>query len=746
MPLTQLGSSVAAPPHRHAPAAGRDPALDLLRAVALGRVVLWHAFAAPWMTAFTAIPLMFFVTGTLLGPGESSRRYRVVLGRRLRRVLLPLWVYGVVVAAAGAHLHADGATASVPSWDVLWRALTWVLPFVDPAGSDWHGGWFSNHLWYIRAYVWVLALYPVFAAFARKAGLAACVLGLLIVQLEVATATGVPFFGRGQPRVVLGDLATYGLFVVLGIAHARRTTTPARRTLAVAAASAGAGAFAFAVAFGVPRGGVNESYPLLALCGLFWLFAAGACEDPIRRLVSAGRLRTTTRTVCRRAVTIYLWHPAAIVGAYALVGDGFAFGPVAVVIVTLLLTAIAVAVVGWVEDVAAVRRPRVSRTHRARRGRSAALAVGVLVLAVVVPTIVVPSADADPSSRGRRIGILPPPSNRAALADSAFATRIPSPPPTTRISGPLPRGALATALREWFLNDERAESVAVAVAGRGELWVGDAARRNLPSETPAHSPYGIASLTKTFTLALVLQQVEAGRLDLDAPMPTVRGVRRPARATAITPRQLLQHTSGLVNYADAVGYRPDRRLTPRQAVRLSLNTPLAWAPGTQVEYSNIGYLYLGLLLETLTGRPYGDLISDLASSVGLAETRLDAEDHPGWTGYSSGGVRSTVGDLARWGEALFTPGRVLSVAMVRELTTLGEHNLGAGTWPLCPCATDETGRKRYKAIGHHVGHGGLYHYPGEVTVAIHVLPVGDHVGDQVASLGEALRAAARRQR
>ena len=68
-------------PRRYRPAhfrqvTRRDPALDLLRVIALARVVLWHVLAATWMTFFAAIPLMFFVAGTLLDGSQRRRSYR----------------------------------------------------------------------------------------------------------------------------------------------------------------------------------------------------------------------------------------------------------------------------------------------------------------------------------------------------------------------------------------------------------------------------------------------------------------------------------------------------------------------------------------------------------------------------------------------------------------------------------------------------------------------------------------------
>src|SRR3954447_10083592 len=102
-PMHRIGTSAARDETRQSvPDSRRDPALDLLRGVALLRVVLWHTFATTWMTAFAAIPLMFFVAGTLLAAAGERRRYRDVVGRRVRRLLLPLWAYGVVVAGATA--------------------------------------------------------------------------------------------------------------------------------------------------------------------------------------------------------------------------------------------------------------------------------------------------------------------------------------------------------------------------------------------------------------------------------------------------------------------------------------------------------------------------------------------------------------------------------------------------------------------------------------------------------------------
>src|SRR5262249_51180623 len=158
--------------------------------------------------------------------------------------------------------------------------------------------------------------------------------------------------------------------------------------------------------------------------------------------------------------------------------------------------------------------------------------------------------------------------------------------------------------------------------------------------------------------ALVLREAAAGRIALDAPMPDLPGVAPVPAGVVITPRMLLQHTSGLVDYSNAIGYDQTQPITPTQAVSLSLRTPLLFPPGSRAMYSRVTFPWLGLLLEHSSGQTFAQLIDGLAREFGLTHTFLDPNGRPGWVGYASGGVTSTVGDIARWGAALFTPGRV----------------------------------------------------------------------------------------
>jgi CubicO group peptidase (beta-lactamase class C family) len=133
-------------------------------------------------------------------------------------------------------------------------------------------------------------------------------------------------------------------------------------------------------------------------------------------------------------------------------------------------------------------------------------------------------------------------------------------------------------------------------------------------ETPTpQTPFFIGSLTKSFTALAVMQLVEAGKIDLDAPvqryLPWFR-VADPEASAQMTIRHLLNQTSGLpmllgmTNLADADNH-PDA--TERQVRALStfmLTRPV----GSKFEYSNLNYNVLGLIIEAASGMSYSDYI------------------------------------------------------------------------------------------------------------------------------------------
>ena len=129
------------------------------------------------------------------------------------------------------------------------------------------------------------------------------------------------------------------------------------------------------------------------------------------------------------------------------------------------------------------------------------------------------------------------------------------------------------------------------------------------------TPFQIGSTMKPLTALAVMQLVEQGKIDLDAPVQRYIPWFRVADAQAsaqITVRELLYHTSGLptplgAEYALHGDDRPDAL---EQHVRGLSQVKLAHPVGTTYEYSNLGYQVLGLLIEQVSGQPYADYMQE----------------------------------------------------------------------------------------------------------------------------------------
>jgi CubicO group peptidase (beta-lactamase class C family) len=179
-------------------------------------------------------------------------------------------------------------------------------------------------------------------------------------------------------------------------------------------------------------------------------------------------------------------------------------------------------------------------------------------------------------------------------------------------------------------------------------------------------------------------------------------------------------------------------ITPAQAVNMALHTALLSDPGKGVHYSSTNYLWLGLLLEKVTGRSYTDLVARLASANGLPKTKVDSTAFPGRVGFAAAGVHSTIADMTRWGDLLFTPGRVVGTQFAASLTHVDDDNMGLGTWPLCPCTIDAEGTKYTTGMGQYVADGGLYTFADRMTMVVRVDPPSANSEARIAALQQAL--------
>jgi len=121
------------------------------------------------------------------------------------------------------------------------------------------------------------------------------------------------------------------------------------------------------------------------------------------------------------------------------------------------------------------------------------------------------------------------------------------------------------------------------------------------------TPFCIGSTSKSFTALAIMQLVEAGKIELDAPVqryiPWFR-VADPVASARITVRQLLNQTSGLTEAAGkgaVIGAGPE---TLEQAVRDLCTAELNRPVGISFEYSNLNYLTLGLVVQMVSQEPY----------------------------------------------------------------------------------------------------------------------------------------------
>ncbi len=156
----------------------------------------------------------------------------------------------------------------------------------------------------------------------------------------------------------------------------------------------------------------------------------------------------------------------------------------------------------------------------------------------------------------------------------------------------------------------------VAVVQGGELvWTGAVGWADPPARRPvtAEDRFHIGSVSKLYTAALILRLAEAGMLSLDDPVS--RFVPDMPDGDRITVRQLLNHTSGLANYTENMGFNLKtvllrRRWRVEELLEVIRQQAPRSATGTEHYYSNSNYVLLGRIAEAAGGRSFADLLHD----------------------------------------------------------------------------------------------------------------------------------------
>jgi CubicO group peptidase (beta-lactamase class C family)/peptidoglycan/LPS O-acetylase OafA/YrhL len=705
----------------------RELFLDAIRAIAIVRVVAWHAFGVATITYFVAaMPAMFFVTGSLLAKSMSRRAPRIVLADRFRRLLIPLWAFAGVawlaMAVAAARMGTD-----LP----LHRAVVWLFPLLDPHGSAWEGGWLSSHLWYLRTLVWLLLASPLLLRAVRRVGPAVLLVPVAgVFVLDAVTREGGALAGHHATTWAAGDLVLYSVFLMAGFVHRDKGYgRVSRRGWMVLALLAAGAATAWRLTQPVPLGVVNNSHPMHLFVGAAWLCVAVAGRDLLTRVASGRLVGAAVRAIGRRSLTIYLWHTAAIIvalNALEAVGIDGPLRPPGLVLLTAVGILVAVHLFGWVEDLAA-RRPLPSGGRRRVGGLSRPV-IALATLAAVAGVVLVPRDHRGTMSE-----------TAAAATRSPRRPPVPSqpPPPPSFVAEPTPVGAdepvtvaatpaltarMENMLTNW-LDQSGAGGALVGIDGPALRWKGAGGfRPDTGAPVTVADRIELASLTKLFTAALVHRYVQMGQIDLSASLPPVRALPDFPYDLGITVAQLLDHSSGLINYLDTdlYAFDPDLIDGPGAAVMASAAHPLAADPGVSYLYSSTNFLILGLLLEDVTGRPFGDLLrEEIFGPLKLHDT-LHLAPAPGWPRGATSGIETSLDDLLTAGTAILRDHVGLSPEAFAHMADVDPvYGFGPGTFGFCPCRIDSEGNPKFFAIGYYGATTLLGHVPTlDLTVAV----------------------------
>ena len=218
-------------------------------------------------------------------------------------------------------------------------------------------------------------------------------------------------------------------------------------------------------------------------------------------------------------------------------------------------------------------------------------------------------------------------------------------------------------------------------------------KNNIPFK--ASTPCYLASLTKQFTAMAVMILAEQKKLAYTDRL-SIYFPEFPAYADKVTIRHLLNHTSGVVDYVSLGLERPG--LTNKDVLNaLIKQDTLQFTPGEKFEYSNSGYILLALIVEKVSGMLYSTFLKkniflpvDMKNTLVFDESkpvienraigysRFGDEDDYNLLTQGEGGIYSTVEDLFKWDQSLYTE-KLVKRSTLDGAFTPGKLNDGSAT-------------------------------------------------------------------
>lgn len=190
--------------------------------------------------------------------------------------------------------------------------------------------------------------------------------------------------------------------------------------------------------------------------------------------------------------------------------------------------------------------------------------------------------------------------------------------------------------------------------------------------------FRLASVTKQFTAMCLMKLVERGQLSYDHTLQQIFP-EFPVYGRNITIRHLLQHTSGLIAYEDLIPDTATVQVLDQDVLKMMMAQDSTYfAPGTQYRYSNSGYAILAMIVEKISGQAFAQFLQEnifkplgmkntVAYEKGLSTVKSRAFGYRQEGGQfifsdqsltsavlGDGGIYSSVEDLLKWDQALYT--------------------------------------------------------------------------------------------
>ncbi len=302
-------------------------------------MVLYHATGSWHTTAFTAMPLMFFIAGSLFARSVDGRPARAVIGSRFRRILYPYWLYVAAMIVLWAALGVLGEVEPLQWIAFAMPVLSLGGPVGPGEGTTLELTWIA--LWYLQMHL-ILSLA---GGWMRRMQLThGRRYWIVLVGVTVLLAP-----------VGVGGLTFWALCWSLGYLQQDGSLGDwMRRNWRTVTVLTGPPGFALFFAFHESNIGIAGGGGLLL--GVFWLTLALGLRDRLEPLLEGHRWRAFLHWSSARSLTIYLWHMPIIYGLVELAMPTPALGLGRFVVTCALLVPVCM-VVGWAEDISARRPP-----------------------------------------------------------------------------------------------------------------------------------------------------------------------------------------------------------------------------------------------------------------------------------------------------------------------------------------------------------------------------------------------------